>query len=94
MTRQEKKLQAIQNIGAVKVTHYRVALETGEVGTRQLLKKNNLTPSPRGGVTWVDLYDKHGRFIAEGRADCSEHDNYSRKLGRQIALGRALKKVQ
>ena len=32
--------------------------------------------------------------VAEGVAECSPRDNYCRRLGREIALGRALKELE
>lgn len=46
---------------------------------------------PKGGLTTVKI-SRDGTF-AVGCAICSPRDNYDRKLGAQIALGRALKQL-
>lgn len=46
---------------------------------------------PKGGSTEVRI-EKDG-IGANGEAVCSTKDNYSRKIGRNIALGRALKEL-
>lgn len=47
--------------------------------------------SPRGGRTVAKILDPRGVVIAVGVSVCSVKDGYSRKIGRPIALGRALK---
>lgn len=47
---------------------------------------------PKGGSTEVRI-EKDG-VGASGEAVCSAKDNYSRKVGRNIALGRALKALR
>jgi hypothetical protein len=44
---------------------------------------------PRGGSTECKLILEDGEEIV-AHARCSERDNYSKKLGRDISLGRAL----
>lgn len=47
-------------------------------------------PEPKGGITLVQVEYGDGRtFRASAR--CSKRDNFNRAIGRQIALGRALK---
>lgn len=50
---------------------------------------------PRGGVTTAYIYEDkvEGRVLATAQAHCSDEDNYNKKIGRQISLGRALKKL-
>ena len=45
----------------------------------------------KGGVTICQLYDADGLPIVTGTAVCSKLDTYSKKRGRVIAKGRALK---
>ncbi len=45
---------------------------------------------PRGGITKVEIDFPTGDSVV-GEAVCSKEDNYDKKLGIQIALGRALK---
>ena len=48
--------------------------------------------APTGGITTVEIfYD--GKFVASGVAKCSVKDNYNKKLGVRIALGRAIKEA-
>jgi len=44
---------------------------------------------PRGGKTTAIVIFPDGTEIV-GTAECSKKDNYSKKLGRDISLGRAL----
>jgi len=50
---------------------------------------------PRGGKTEAIIYKKKNkRVLAHTLARCSERDNYNKKLGRMIAVGRALKQLE
>jgi hypothetical protein len=49
------------------------------------------TVAPRGGITTAFLSDADGRQVAQGVAVCHEKDNYNKRIGRAISLGRALK---
>lgn len=55
-------------------------------------KERGLTPEPRGGFTNARVTLEDGTVV-EAQAECSLKDNYSKKLGRQVALGRALKEA-
>jgi hypothetical protein len=47
-----------------------------------------------GGKTIVEVRDrKTDSLIGTGEATCSKRDNYNKKLGVQIALGRVFSKV-
>jgi len=48
---------------------------------------------PTGGTTLVEISwpDKPEEILARGGAYCCDRDNYNRKLGLTIAIGRALK---
>ena len=64
--------------------------------TRAELNETGLGPSawlPAGGRTAVRVETSDG-CVAEGVAECSPRDNYCRRLGREIALGRALKELE
>lgn len=51
-------------------------------------------PEPRGGRTIVRIFDADKNLLAEAEARCnSKLDQYNKRLGREIALGRALKKL-
>ena len=45
--------------------------------------------SPRGGSTMVHITTPDNEEL-HGVANCSKHDNYNKKLGVRIAIGRAL----
>lgn len=54
--------------------------------------------SPRGGMTVAYLYRKEDLeaggiaiAVSSGVAHCHPNDNYNKRIGRAIALGRALK---
>lgn len=52
-----------------------------------------MNPEPKGGRTIVELTDPTGKTV-KGIAECSEKDNYQRKLGVKIAIARALKLLE
>ncbi len=54
-----------------------------------LLGYDPLDVVSKGGYTEVEIYEGD-KLIAQGRSHCSERDQFARKIGRQIALGRAL----
>lgn len=51
-------------------------------------KEGNLLP--RGGATYVDIYWGSDP-VGFGEAHCHKDDNYNKRLGLTIALGRAIK---
>lgn len=58
------------------------------------VRDENGVPSARGGSTTVVLQShKHGPEVAAATAYCSEKDNFCRRTGRNVAIGRALKKL-
>lgn len=50
--------------------------------------------SHRGGVTICDIFDEEGNCLSTGMAICSPLDNFNKKIGRDISLGRALKELR
>ncbi len=48
----------------------------------------NGTVKPKGGMTEIIIDSPHGEHF-EGRARCCLQDNYDKKLGIRIALGRS-----
>ena len=48
----------------------------------------------KGGITEIQLTSPDKLINASGTAVCSEEDNYDRKVGNAIALGRAWKKYE
>lgn len=64
------------------------------VGTTAELHALGLKPSGKGGETLVLLVDREGRYEPIlGSARCRRDENFNKKLGLRIALGRALKKA-
>ena len=49
--------------------------------------------APKGGRTDVEIISPNGAAF-HGNAVCSESDSFNRRLGLQIALGRAVKQMQ
>jgi hypothetical protein len=48
---------------------------------------------PRGGITVADIFDSKGHLLVSASANCSTQDNYCKRIGRDIAVGRALKEL-
>ena len=49
--------------------------------------------SPKGGVTVINVTTPSGNTVT-GAARCSEKETWNRKMGNQIALGRALTQLE
>lgn len=75
------------------VCHFRRFEGTRDYMTRWDGRVEGLgSPLAKGGVTEAVVVDKDGTIKATGLAICSERDSYNKKIGRDIAIGRALKK--
>lgn len=61
---------------------------------RYIFDENGIANGPleRGGETEVRIYQED-KLITEGFARCSDKENYDRKKGTRIALGRSLDKL-
>lgn len=46
--------------------------------------------APKGGATLAKIYDAEGNHVITGVAYCNPKDQFNKKTGRTIALGRAL----
>lgn len=65
--------------------------QMGTLAPTQELKDLGITVSPRGGITRVVIANEEtGTVVAQGEADCSLRDNFNRRVGVAIALGRAI----
>lgn len=74
-------VQELRNLGyKVKVLHHRRHRLEGKEGMTQFYH-------PKGGITQIIVDSPSGDHF-EGRAKCSDRDNYNKKLGVRIALGR------
>jgi hypothetical protein len=49
---------------------------------------------PRGGVTFVNVWHTVKKAGGHGAANCSDADNFDRRRGLRMALGRALKDAE
>ena len=82
----------------VGVRHWRWSHDGAHLApyTRDLERRDPIfiaeLPSVRGGATYVTLTSPTGEVL-EGLARCSIRDNYDKRRGVQIAIGRALKRV-
>lgn len=99
-------IQAAREVGVeVRVSHYRpitsearkklCSYEGRKVFSRYDLAQDDLDGSafaPHGGLTLVVLNIAGHHY--QGIARCSSRDNFSRKRGRDIALGRAWARAQ
>lgn len=57
-------------------------------------EKRAATLSPSGGTTIATILDSEGNEVAQGVAQCSLRDVFSRRLGRMISLGKAIKEME
>lgn len=55
--------------------------------------KTNWTPACQGGLTACTILDENGNEF-HAKSECSLKDNFVYAIGRKIAYGRALKKMQ
>lgn len=51
---------------------------------------NKLVASPKGGSTEAFVYNADKQLVAWGQAHCRPDEPYNKRLGRTVALGRAL----
>jgi len=73
-----KTVEDIKQLGyKIRVFHDRTKNKDGSI-------------SPRGGSTTVEITDNHGH-TALGKARCHERDNFVKRIGIMVAIGRALK---
>jgi hypothetical protein len=56
-------------------------------------RKTAWEPLPRGGYTLCTIYDDDENELAIGVAECNPLDSFCYRIGRAIALGRAMKKL-
>lgn len=76
-------IQALRQAGyKVRVLHFRDKFYKNRMGS-----SINGYESPKGGFTKIVIDSPEGKHY-EGEAWCSPKDNYNKKLGVRIALGR------
>lgn len=86
----------------IEYAHYRVPRNRGSAKGeppffslyRYYRDKDKMKPNEKGGKTICYIRDPNGNNIAVGEATCSMSDNFCYRIGREIALGRALKKLE
>lgn len=82
----------------IQVTHLRRIGNGGHEDfymTRAGFREEGLQPHTKGGMTIAELYDGNNdnvELIDSVTVSCYHKDNFSRAIGRQIAIGRLLKK--
>lgn len=52
------------------------------------------SPLPTGGATEATIVNHKGEFLASAVASCSDKDAFNKKIGRDIAIGRAYKQLE
>lgn len=76
------------------ISHYRKFKGTNMLMTRWDGKEEGLgTPLPHGGATEATILDATGEPVATALALCSKRDMFNKAIGRNIAIGRALKQM-
>jgi hypothetical protein len=60
-------------------------------GTVFNLKMNGKRPLATGGFTMLAIADKNNTVVARSMVKCSNQDPFNKTIGRNIAIGRALK---
>jgi len=77
----------------VKVNHYRNVEENRLMWKPYKIRELGLTFAPHGGSTMIELEAPDGRR-GNGTSLCSRCDNFNRRVGVLIALGRALDQME
>lgn len=73
------------------VSHLRRASQHGTLKPKKRIRELRMAPLPRGGRTIAKIRDKQtNTLIAVGIAECSDKDQFCKRVGWQIAVGRAL----
>ena len=74
------------------ITHYRRFPETETYMTRFDASTEGFEqPLHTGGATEASIVNEEGEIVAMGLSLCSERENFNKKIGRDIAKGRAFK---
>lgn len=82
-------IQSLRQAGfKVRVLHTRNKETTPHVGF-----KSTTRVSSKGGSTKIEITTPDAETTVVGVAKCSDKDSFNRKLGNEIALGRAVAKL-
>ena len=88
-----KTVEELRKAGyKVKVRHNRVPKSGIKLDAGEALSPCGF--APKGGSTEVNIYDQQNELVTGYTAFCCPKDQYNRKIGKNIALGRALKQVE
>lgn len=89
-------VQQLRNMGyKVRVLHCRLynGYHTWQVGGHEYIQRNApVDPDAKGGSTQVVIDSPTGEHF-QGLAICSKKENYNKKMGVRIALGRSGVKI-
>lgn len=72
----------------VRVLHQRCYFLRGR------LNETSAEVCAKGGLTEIQITSPDKKINASGKSICSDEDNFNRKVGNAIALGRAWKEVE
>lgn len=59
----------------------------------RVYEKPNYILQAKGGLTEIEITTPDKSLTVKGTAKCSDDDCFSRKIGNDVALGRALKQL-
>ena len=83
-----------KSIAQLRQTGYKVrVLHNRPVNYLQKIDGSVKVFSPKGGTTTIEITTPDGSKTSSGTSRCSDQDSWNRKMGNQIALGRALAKL-
>lgn len=77
----------------IRITHSRNLFNYSFIGYPKAYNAKANDICPRGGITYIQLTTPEGKDITSV-SKCNLSDNYNKKIGVAIALGRALKKLK
>lgn len=83
-------MRSLPDKARVKITHYRKT-PRGELMPTYFIKQLGMSVQPQGGMTVAAI--EYDGLLFIGAAECTDKDNFSKTIGRNIAQGRALKKL-
>lgn len=79
----------------VQVSHLRRASQHGTLKPKKRIRELRMAPLPHGGQTVARVLDKEtNTLLAVGVAECSQRDQFCKRVGWQIAVGRALATIK
>lgn len=88
------KIREIEDQGyQVEVRHFRRITSSPGTLPASVMRRLKMKPYPRGGFTEVQILSGD-ELLGLARSECSGKDNFNKKTGLSIALGRALKEME